>query len=197
MLEFSLSAIGADRPGIVAAITGVLAELGCSIEDSEMAVLRGNFAVMLVLSAPETLEPTQVEAALAPVATRFELVVAVRPLTVPAPADASARAGSPPSPGFAGNDTAGAGETWSISVHGADRPGIVATISGTLAEAGANIVALRTHVAGDSANPLYVMVMEAGIPGGTDLAALGNQLEAVSRELGVSVTVTPVEGEIL
>ncbi len=189
MYELSLSAIGTDRPGIVAAMTGVLAELGCSIEDSEMAVLRNNFAMMLVLSAPERTSATMVESALAPVASRFELVVAVRPLAAPA-------SGSIPAKPVSGPGTAEPGQTVSLSVHGADRPGIVAAVSGSLAEEGANIVELRTHVAGEAANPLYVMVMEAILPAGADLATLGERLDSVARDMAITVTITPVEGEV-
>ena len=53
MPSFALAAIGKDRPGIVAAVSKVLYELGCNVEDSSMTMLRGNFAVMLVLAAPE------------------------------------------------------------------------------------------------------------------------------------------------
>ena len=50
---FAVTAIGRDRPGIVAAISGVFAELGANIEDARMAILRGNFAVMLIAALPE------------------------------------------------------------------------------------------------------------------------------------------------
>ena len=37
-------------PGIVAAVSRVLFDLGCNVEDSSMTLLRGNFAMMLVLA---------------------------------------------------------------------------------------------------------------------------------------------------
>ena len=49
MRSFVLALTGRDRPGIVAAVTGVLLEHGLNLEDAEMAILRGHFAVMLVL----------------------------------------------------------------------------------------------------------------------------------------------------
>jgi len=75
-----LSALGADRPGIVAAVSGVLADLGCNLEDSTMTNLQGHFAVLLVVSAPDGVTAGALEDALDPVAGLFELVVAVRPL---------------------------------------------------------------------------------------------------------------------
>ena len=48
MTHFAVTAVGADRPGIVAAVTGAFAEHGCNLEDSSMTILRGQFAMMLV-----------------------------------------------------------------------------------------------------------------------------------------------------
>jgi glycine cleavage system transcriptional repressor len=50
MLRFAVSVFGRDRPGIVAAVTRVLADAGCNLEDTSMTILRGHFAMMLVIS---------------------------------------------------------------------------------------------------------------------------------------------------
>src|SRR3954462_3324351 len=44
-----LTAIGRDKPGIVARIARVLLEHGLNIEDSQMRILGGRFAMMLLL----------------------------------------------------------------------------------------------------------------------------------------------------
>src|SRR5206468_4555400 len=56
MRSFVLALTGRDRPGIVAAVTRVLLDHGLNLEDAEMAILRGHFAVMLVLAAPDDLD---------------------------------------------------------------------------------------------------------------------------------------------
>ena len=56
MGHYAVSAVGADRPGIVAAVTGVFLENGCNLEDTSMTILRGHFAMMLVVAAPDGLE---------------------------------------------------------------------------------------------------------------------------------------------
>ena len=45
-----LSALGPDRPGIVAEVTSYVTERGGNIEDSRMAVLGGEFGVMMLVS---------------------------------------------------------------------------------------------------------------------------------------------------
>jgi len=78
MAHYAVSAVGADRPGIVAAVTGIFLEHGCNLEDTSMTILRGHFAMMLVVAAPDTLQQQALEEALAGPASAFELVVAVR-----------------------------------------------------------------------------------------------------------------------
>ena len=51
-----LFAIGRDRPGIVDRITGLIFQSGCNLEDSRMAILGGEFALIVLLTGrPEDL----------------------------------------------------------------------------------------------------------------------------------------------
>ncbi len=47
-----LTAVGADRVGIVDDISGAVTSGGCNIEESKMAVLGGEFAVIMLVSGP-------------------------------------------------------------------------------------------------------------------------------------------------
>src|SRR5438034_10836003 len=47
---FALSAIGLDRPGIVADLAELIYDCDCNLEDSSMTVLGSEFAVLLLLS---------------------------------------------------------------------------------------------------------------------------------------------------
>ena len=53
MTQLALSAIGRDRPGIVAEVTRALLGHSLNITDSQMAVLGGRFTMMLIVDAPE------------------------------------------------------------------------------------------------------------------------------------------------
>ncbi len=58
MSDFAVvTAIGEDRPGLVAAVSRFILECGCNIEDSRMAILGGEFAMLILLSG----EPAAVE----------------------------------------------------------------------------------------------------------------------------------------
>lgn len=177
-MHLAVTAIGADRPGIVASVTEVLTDRGANIEDSTMSILRGHFAMMLVVAAGADEHASALEAALAPVAERFGLVVAVRAIddTVPRSPD---------------------GDAWTVSVYGADRPGIVHRVTAALADAGANVVDLTTRVIGDASRPVYAMVLDVTLPAGVEPGTLQQRLTALAAELGVDCSLHPNEADIL
>ena len=175
----AVTAIGADRPGIVADVTGVLVAHGCNLEDTSMSILRGHFAMVLIVAAPDGLDAATLERALADGAA--DLVVSVGGV-----------AHQEPTAGGSGER-----EAWTVVVYGADHPGIVHGVASTLAGLDANIVDLSTRVSGGDDRPIYSMVMEVELPsalGGDDLRA---ELEATAGGLGVACTVHPSEADIL
>jgi glycine cleavage system transcriptional repressor len=180
-MEHVVFAVGADGPGRVAALTAALLELDANLLDCSMTILSGHFAVVLVLDTER--DGDAVERALAPVAEQFELAVTVRAV---APSAASGEA--QPSVG---------GESHVVSVHGADRPGIVARVTATLAARGVNIVDLATRRVGESAEPAYVMTVEVVLPSDLDPAAVADDLARLRAEVGVDAHIHAVDADIL
>lgn len=178
MAHYAVSAVGADRPGIVAAVTGVLVDAGCNLEDTSMAILRGHFAMMLVVEGPEATDAAGLEEALAVPAGQFDLVVAVREIDDAVPS-------SP------------AGDAWTVSVYGADKPGIVHRVAHALAEHDVNIVGLDTRVIGEPERPVYAMLLDVTLPPTIDAAAVGIRLNELGRDLGVECTLHPDDADIL
>ena len=124
MHELAITAIGADRPGVVAAITGALTDLDGNLEDTSMTILGGRFAMVMIVAVPDHLDAEQVRSALAGPAAEVGLDIAVHP-----------------------SDTASEaleGEPWSVTVYGADRPGIVHRFARALSDRSVNITDLTT-----------------------------------------------------
>ncbi|MEH1016474.1 ACT domain-containing protein [Micromonospora sp. CPCC 206060] len=170
MNELAITLIGPDRPGIVADVAEVLARLGANLTDSTMTRLRGHFAMTLICTGPAAAE---VEAALAPLTSDGQLVASVRavvPDGVAAPA----------------------GEPYVLTVHGADRLGIVAAVTRVLAEAGGNVTDLTTRLTGR----LYVVIAEVDLPAGT-ADELTARLTRVATDLDVEVTLRPADSDLL
>ena len=78
MSLLAVTVIGHDRPGIIADATSALAELGGNLEDSTMTILRGHFAMVLLVSTTAPLD--EVEAELATLTGDGTLEVSVREL---------------------------------------------------------------------------------------------------------------------
>jgi glycine cleavage system transcriptional repressor len=142
-----------------------------NLEDSSMTLLRGHFAMTLICAGDA--DSAEVEAALEPL-VNGSLDVTVR--EVPEEPDL------PP-----------LGSSYLVTVHGADRLGIVARLAGVIAEAGGNITDLSTRLSGT----LYVLVAEVDLPRSADVVALQARLTEVSADLGVDTTMRLLENDQL
>lgn len=173
----ALSAVGRDRPGIVAAISRVLLELDGNVEDSQMSILRGHFAVMLIVALPEGTAPEELERRLAVVRDELSLeAIAVSP--VDELGDSGPRA------------------THVLSVYGADHPGIVHAVSAALAERGVSITGLETRLGGAAGSPIYVMLMEIAA-GEADVGELEAALGRIGEREGLDVSLREAAAEAL
>ena len=169
MSQIWLTAIGRDRPGIVARIATVLLEHGLNIEDSQMRILGGRFSMMLLLRG-ETDEQSLVKDLLAAGRELGLDYIYVHPIS-----DAEA---VPPDP------------THMLTVYGADHPGIVAAVARALADRNVNITDLQTRLAEN----IYVMFLELALPAGADIR---DAMEEVAREQGVEVSLREIERDAL
>ena len=197
MSRVALTAVGTDQPGIVAALTGVLVDVGCNLEDSTMSILGGQFAVLLVLETPTGVDAAGIETALAPVAERLDLVVVVRPAhrdRTDGAAGAGAGAGAGPE---ADEGRAVEGTTFSFAIHGADRPGIVHVATTALADAGGNVVDLGPRLVGPADAPTYVMTLVAGFPPDTDAEGAAAAVTAAMAALGVRCVAHRIDIDVL
>jgi len=168
MPTLAISAVGLDRPGIIAGVAERLAAHGANITDSRMAILRGHFAMTLIVEGADRAE---LEPDLA--------TLGLEALTVSEVPEAASHPRSEP--------------TAVVSVHGADHPGIVAAVTRVLADAGVNVCDLQTRLARE----LYVMIIDAAVPPGLALEELDRRLQAVASEQGVTITLRPVETDVL
>jgi glycine cleavage system transcriptional repressor len=164
--ELAITVIGPDRPGIVADVAEALAGVGANLTDSTMTRLRGHFAMTLICTG------AGVEAASVALEPLDGVTTTVREV--------------------AHADAAAVGEPWVVSVHGADRLGIVAAVTRVVAAEGGNITDLSTRLAGT----LYVLIAEVDLPPGVS-DGLAEQLAVAGAELGVEVTLRRAESEML
>jgi glycine cleavage system transcriptional repressor len=174
MTEVAVTVIGNDRVGIVAGITKLLYDLGCNLEDVTSTILRGHFAMMLVVHPPEGVDAESIESRLRPVGDELGVIVTARPVD-----EATLEVGLP---------------THMVSVYGSDKPGIVYKVAAVLSACGANITDLTSRVTGATDHPVYALLLEVQM---TDPDAVESALTDLKDELGVDVTVRPLETDLL
>ena len=169
MSLLAVTAVGADQPGIIARVTGVLLDHGGNLQDSTMTILGGQFAIVLLVDTDA--QPEALEADLASATEDLGLVVAVR---------------------HVGQGTQSPAATHMLSVYGADRPGIVHRVTSQLAQRQVNVSDVTTRVLqGD--RPVYAMVLEVALPAGTDAAELTAALREGDGEDAIEASIHPLD----
>lgn len=167
----SVSVMGDDRPGIVAAVSKVLFENACNIEALSQTVIMGQFAMIVVCAPLKGSSATALEKDLQSLAGKMGLEIHVRLL------DPEGRPGFDP----------GEAEPFVITVRGEDRPGLVSAITSILAEQGINITRLGAEVVPLGWQLEYIQIYEVDIPKQLDFALIQKALRDKGVEIGVTV----------
>lgn len=172
---FLLTAFSKDRVGIVADISRVIFENGYNLEDSSMTYLAGEFAILLLLSAPSSMTQEMVVDNLSTECRRLEreknITAYIRPV-------------SPQDDVMKNNST-----SKTITVEGLDQAGIVYKISQYLADTQINIRTLDSEIrqTPQSGGSLYSMTIVVDIPSELSLIELEDDLTAIGNQLNVDV----------
>ena len=173
---YILSAIGRDRPGIVADLAQLIFDSGANLEDSRMTILGNEFAAIVLCSGDD---PT-LEGQLTDGARRLEsenrLTIFLRTLE-----------GEPrppiPAPGT---------KLFRVQTEGVDRAGIVARICKELALNAVNIADLRSEsLPSPSGSAIYRMTILAEVPEQLAIADLSRLLDEAGQAIGVDVSLEP------
>ncbi|MCC2672286.1 MAG: Glycine cleavage system transcriptional antiactivator GcvR [Armatimonadetes bacterium] len=169
------TALGTDRPGIVADLTQILAGRGLNVADSRMAVLGGEFALMMLVSGAGG-QLSEARADVEGACTRLGLQVVIKDTQSPT----AHRAGNV--------------RSYEIKVHALDHPGIVHAVTGTLRALGGNVISLNTsaYQAAVTGAPLFEMTVTADFPHDVTAARLRDALDEVSDTANADVEVRPV-----
>ena len=170
-LVFSL--LGADRTGLVDRITRAIRGAQGNLEDSRMAVLGGEFA-MVMLCSVESTSSEGLQTAVKAASDELELVYTVKRTTA-----RKAHSGTVP---------------LTVEVSGMDHEGIVQDVVRYLVEQGVSVETLdsQVHNAPYSGVPLFSMKMRVEAPAALSLASLRRSLQAVADELNVDVEVRAI-----
>jgi glycine cleavage system transcriptional repressor len=169
MAQLIVTAVGPDRPGLVADITRHVFEVGASLADSRMVNLRGHFALLaLIEGTSEALASLRrkLESDGAGMGLRLEMYeAAVSPSRAPG------------------------GVPYRLKVYSNDQPGIAARVTALLRQHSVNVEELETRI--DSApfagTPLFVLEGVVTLPQGTSARKMRGELEALGEKIGCDI----------
>ena len=170
---YILSAIGKDRPGIVADVAEVIFQCGGNIEDSSMSLLRSHFALLVLFS-------TDREEAGRMLSTDLKRLEWEKGLTVfhsPIPFE-QAHSKKP-------GETVG----FKLTTSGVDHGGIVSRVCRLLAERAVNIVGMETRrvLSAESGTPLFEMDIDVEAPRAVSEEELRKDLHRLADELVIDL----------
>ena len=167
MTHVILTAIGADRPGLVDEVSEFIFARGGNIADSRMVNLRGQFAMMVLIGAPEqTL--SRLKSELWQLQQQSGLQIELRPAS-------EARAGSAQA------------VPYRLTASAIDQPGLVHRLSHLLRGAEVNIESLETQLkpAPVTGTPMFEMEIIISVPRSTSIAKLKEQIAGTCGELNI------------
>ena len=171
-----VTAIGEDRPGLGDSVSSLILEASCNIEDSRMAILGGEFAMLILISGKSS-AIEKLEAGTLGLGERVGLTVQLRRTRA---TGESIKAGALP---------------FEINAYSLDHPGIVQRLAHCLAERKINIRALDTHVrnAPESGQPLFSLHALVDVPAGESVAELRKTLVALGSEENIDFELRQAE----
>ncbi|MBM4332371.1 MAG: hypothetical protein FJ117_14345 [Deltaproteobacteria bacterium] len=176
---YALSAIGKDRPGIVADVAGLIYDCGGNLEDSSMTLLSDQFALLILLSGTGEEFQFRLSTGCKRLEWEKHLSVFLTPVEeseeTPRPKEIT--------------------DTYELSTTGLDRMGIVYHVSRLLADQGINIVDMHTKTSPspESGTPIFTMKIVLQVPVEISPAALLEKLNRVGEKLAIEISLRKVD----
>jgi glycine cleavage system transcriptional repressor len=169
MHDLVLSAVGADRPGLVDRLTEILEPYRANVADSRMVNLHGQFAIIMRLKVPdEQFQP--LHDGLPDAAQALGLAVVIR---------------------TADQHAAQSGVPYRIRTYAMDQAGLVHHVAHALSTRGVNIEDLTTRLdhGPHTGTPLFSMDMIVTIPVDVKLRIIRQDLENLCAELNCDLDI--------
>ncbi len=164
--DFIITVMAKDRPGIIAAITSTVFELGGNVTELSQTVMRGYFTLILCAALPPGLESTTIRQHLENAEPELELATCVCRYQ--------------PHPLFVPDKDSG---VWFLTLQGQDRPGVIAKVATHLASRSINIEDLYTRSEGEE----ITMILQIRPGSAHSAEQLRQELETLGNQLQIAI----------
>ena len=172
MKKVVISVLGQDRPGIIAAVSGILFEQGCNIENVDQTILQSEFSGIFIAGIPVEMEFETLHKKLLDGVQSMGLNIFIKPLDH-----------SQPRLEF------GESEPFVFTTRGPDRKGLVASITRVIAEYGVNVTNLQAVFRGTDNPSDNIMIYEVDVPSDVNQKDLHADLRRTADRLGLEISI--------
>ncbi len=169
--EIVLSAVGPDRPGLVKHISEAIHDAGCNLEDSRMAILGGDFAVLVLFSGSDD-AIGKVEGRREELEKELGLQLRFKEATPRGEEQGCS--------------------VYNMEVTGVDQPGIVHNATSILADLGVNVASLESRLveAAFHGTPMFELRAVVQVPVEQIVDELAERLEELCDTMDLSCSFT-------
>jgi len=170
-----LSALGRDRPGVVSRLSRAILDAKCNIQDARMAVLSGEFAILLAVDGPWN-KLARFESQLPELQKELGLTIITERAEV-----------NPDDDDFL---------PYGVDVVTLDRPGILHSLTSFFATHQINIqdMTASSYTAMQTGTRMSVMHMTIAVPARLHIAALREEFMDFCDHLNIDAVLDPVKG---
>ena len=162
--NYIIAVMARDQPGIIAAITQAVFEMGGNVIELSQTVMRSYFSLILCATLPVDKDPEVIRQRLQSAEPALGLSVNVRCYD--------------PQPLFVPEKGAG---IWFLTLQGRDRPGLISQVTSLLADLDINIEDLYTQTLGED----ITMILQIHPQKVLSAQQLRNHLQALGSKLGI------------
>lgn len=172
MKKMIISVLGQDRPGIIAAVTRILFERDCNIENVSQTILQNEFSGIFIVGVPKSLSEMDLHRHLEDGLRPMGLHVFEKPLSL---AD--------------DRQPAVESEPFVVTTKGPDRKGLVAAITAIIAAHRVNVTNLQAIFKGGDDPNANIMIYEVDIPKDINHQALRRDLREKALALSLDISI--------
>jgi glycine cleavage system transcriptional repressor len=172
MKKVVISVLGQDRPGIIAAVSGILFEQGCNIENVDQTILQSEFSGIFIAGIPVEKDPEILHHKLIDGLKSMAMNVFIKPLDHRQP-----------------KLEFGESEPFVLTTRGPDRKGLVASITRVIADHGVNVTHLQAVFRGTDNPSDNIMIYEVDVPDEVDQKELQADLRRTAAKLGLEIRI--------
>lgn len=169
-----ISALGEDKPGLIHGLSRQILDSGCSIADSRMTVLGGDFAILMLVSGSWN-KIAKLEAQLPNIQEGLGMTILSRRTSK----KASSQKLLP----------------YAVEVVAMDHPGIVHNLADFFSTRQINVQDLVTtsYNAAHTGTPMFTVHMTVGVPASTHIASLREEFMDFCDQLNLDAVIEPMK----